>query len=358
VRVLFVYSTLTAGGAERQLALLVPELQRRGFEATVAALRHRGPNYESLQADGVPTTFVGMRSRTDVRGLARAYRLWTLKPDVVFSSSVDAQVIGTVLAARARARHVTAEHGGAGLPRALHRRLLTRAVAPRVDRVVAVSESQLPELRALRYPASRIRVIPNGIPPPSPGRSREAIRADLGLGEEDVAALLVATLRQEKRADRFVDAVLRAHEQEPTVRGIVAGGGPELELVRERAEAAPGIVRVLGHRSDVADLIEAADVVCLTSEYEALPMSLLEAMALARPIVATAVGGVPEAVGDAGWLVPLGDEGGLAAALVSAARSPAERRTRGEAARRRYDESYALARMVDAYAELLDELAR
>src|SRR5581483_12281228 len=111
-RVLFLYSTLTVGGAERQLALLVPELRSRGFDAFVATLRHRGPNFEALGSRGVPVRFVGMRSRTDVAGMVRAYRLWRLKPDVVVTSSVDAQVIGGAVARRARARHVTSEHAG------------------------------------------------------------------------------------------------------------------------------------------------------------------------------------------------------------------------------------------------------
>ena len=75
------------------------------------------------------TRFVAMRSRVDLAGIVRAYRLWRLEPDVVFTSSVDAQVIGHLIAARAGAAHLTVEHGGAGLPRALHRRLLVRATS-------------------------------------------------------------------------------------------------------------------------------------------------------------------------------------------------------------------------------------
>src|SRR5262249_59987651 len=105
-------------------------------------------------------------------GLAGAYRLGRFRPDVVFTSSVDAQVVGQLIAVRADARHVTAEHGGAGIPRAFHRRLLVRLVAPRVDRVVAVSESQLREVRGLGFPPGRARVIPNGKPAPAAGPSR------------------------------------------------------------------------------------------------------------------------------------------------------------------------------------------
>jgi len=127
----------------------VPELQNRGLDPFVATLRHRGRHYEALRREGVPTQFIGMRSRMDITGIARAYRLWRLRPDVVVTSSVDAQVIGHLIAVRAGAPHVTVEHGGPGLPRALHRRLLVRMVAPWVDCVIAVSATQLDELRHL-----------------------------------------------------------------------------------------------------------------------------------------------------------------------------------------------------------------
>jgi glycosyltransferase involved in cell wall biosynthesis len=306
----------------------------------------------------MPMRFVGMRSRADLAGIARAYNLWRLRPDIVFTSSVDAQVIGQLVAARTRAAHVTVEHGGAGLPRAFHRRVLVRAVAPRIDRVVAVSATQLDELQSLGFRAERITVIPNGIPPPQPTRPREAVRAELELAEGDVLALLVATLRPEKRAVAFVRAMRRAHAREPRLRGAIAGGGPWLERVRSLAAEEPDAVRVLGERDDAADLIAAADVVCLTSSFEGLPMTVLEAMALSRPVVATRVGGIPDAVTDGrtGRLVSPGDTDAFADALVELAQAPALRRTMGEAASADYRERFTLDAMTERYGKVLGEL--
>jgi glycosyltransferase involved in cell wall biosynthesis len=358
-RILCLSSTLGVGGRERQLALLLPELQKRGFEPIVATLRHRGRHFEALSRQGVATRFIGMRSRGDVRGIARAYRLWHLRPDVVFTSSVDAQVIGQLIAARAQVPHVTVEHGGTGLPRALHRRLLVRLVAPRIDRVVAVSSSQLAELARLGFRSARITVIPNGIPAPTAARPRTEVRAELDVADDDVLALLVATLRPEKRAGDFVEAVGRAHAREPRLQGLVVGGGPELERVRSLAAGPAGVVRVLGERSDVADLIAAADVVCLTSAFEGLPISVLEAMALSRPLVATRVGGIPDAVEDgrSGRLVPPGDTDAFAEALVALARAPALRRAMGETALAAYRKHFTLEAMADRYADLLAALS-
>ncbi|HEU5243435.1 MAG TPA: glycosyltransferase family 4 protein [Gaiellaceae bacterium] len=352
-------STLGVGGRERQLALLLPELRSLGFDLDVATLRHRGPNFEALERQGLRMHFIGMHSRLDLRGLARAYRLWRLRPDIVFTSSVDAQVLGRLVAARAGAAHITVEHGGAGLPRSLHRRMLVRGVAPRIDRVVAVSATQLDELRTLGFRADRITVIPNGIPAPVPARPREGVRAELGLAEDEVLALLVATLRPEKRADLFVEAVRRAYGREPRLRGVIAGGGPELERVRSLAAQEPGVVSVLGERDDVPDLIAAADVVCLTSTFEGLPMTVLEAMALSRPVVASKVGGIPDAITDGrtGLLIPTGDSEAFADALVVLTSDPDLRRSMGEAAQIDYRQRYTLETMAERYGEVLGALA-
>lgn len=337
----------------------MPELQYHGLHPYVATLRDRGRHYEALRQGGVPTQFIGMQSRFDIPGIARAYRLWRLRPDVVVTSSVDAQVIGHLIATRAGASHLTVEHGGPGLPRALHRRLLVRMVAPSVDRVIAVSATQLDELRRLGFRADRIVVIPNGIPAPAPARPPAAVRAELEIGDDCVLALLVATLRPEKRAEVFVEALRRAQALEPRLRGAIAGGGPQLEWVRRLAGATPDLVRVLGERSDVADLINAADIVCLTSDFEGLPVTALEAMALSRPLVATRVGGIPEAVteGRTGKLVPPGDPEAFAEALIALAKAPAERRSMGEAARSAYRERYTLEAMVNRYLSVFAELA-
>lgn len=357
MRVLFLYSTLTVGGSERQVAHLVPALRARGFATEVATLRHRGRHYEELLAAGIPMTFVGMRSRMDVPGLVRAYRLWRRRPNIVFSSGIDAQVVGHAVALRSGAGHVTVEQGGAGIPRSLHRRLLARLVAPRIDRVVAVTSTQIDELAALGFPRDRITIIPNATPRPSTSRSRQEMRAELGLEDADVVALFLATLRPEKRVELFLEAVLRARREEPRLRAVVAGGGPQLELVRELAAASPEAVCVLGERSDVGNLLEASDFLCMTSSFEGVPLSVVEAMSLGRPVVAMRVGGLVELVDDGrtGRLTPPGDVDAFARALVEVAREPPEaRRALGEAAREDFERRYTLERMVDSYAELLE----
>jgi glycosyltransferase involved in cell wall biosynthesis len=114
---------------------------------------------------------------------------------------------------------------------------------------------------------------------------------------------------------------------------------------------------VLGERSDIPDLMAAADVVCLSSRIEGLPMVVLEAMAAGRPIIATAVGGVPDLVTpEVGILVKPESTDDFAAALCTVARDPEQRRTMGQAARARYLENFTMSHVTDSYASLLTQV--
>ena len=141
-------------------------------------------------------------------------------------------------------------------------------------------------------------------------------------------------------------------------RGLVAdllvGDGPERVVVETAARLAPA-VSLLGHRNDVEDLLRAADVFVLTSEQEAVPMSMLEAMAAELPLVATDVGGLRGVIlpGENGWLVPVGDHAALAARLLELASDPARRTEMGSASARLVRERWDAEQMIDRYAELL-----
>lgn len=356
--ILFLYPNLTVGGAERQLALLALRIGGHGFQPLVATLRSRGRYFDELRHAGVPTVHLGMRSRTDVRAILRAYRLWRLEPGVVFTQGVNAQILGQAIAYRAGAPHITAEHGGVGFDRGLHRALLARVVARTVHRVVCVSETQVPDLLRLGYRSCAIHVIPNGVPDPLPTSAPSDMRLRLGLKDDDIVLLLVAALRREKRVDVFLDAVTRANATDARVRGVVVGGGPGLARLRTQAQALGGVVRVIGERTDVPALMACADAVCLSSDVEAVPVTLLEAMAAGRPVIATSVGGVPGLVtpSETGWLVPPNDSRSFAAAILELASDPGRGRAMGEKGRARFKREYTVELMVERYAELLSEI--
>jgi glycosyltransferase involved in cell wall biosynthesis len=271
------------------------------------------------------------------------------------------------VATRYRVPHVTTEHTGSDgqgrlRPLRRHQWALLRAVAPSIDRLIAVAESQVPGLVGLGFKPARVRVIPNAVAPEglrvsTPSRP---MRTALNLGDDDFVALFLGTLRPEKRAPLFVRAIVEAHRRNRRIRGVLAGDGPDGSAVRSVANEEPDAVRLLGSRSDVGDLINAADVVCLSSAYEALPMAALEAMALGRPVIAPDIGGVRDAVvdGETGILLPAFNDRTLAESLVSLADDPLRQRRMGHAAHSRHRERFTLDRMVDDYAATFEDVCR
>jgi glycosyltransferase involved in cell wall biosynthesis len=212
------------------------------------------------------------------------------------------------------------------------------------------------DLEALGFSPGCLRVIENGVPEAKTTQAPLDVRAGLGLGRDDFVAVFVANLRPEKRVALFAEAVISANSRNSRVRGVIAGDGPDLGRVRALAGTTEAL-RVLGARSEVADLIAAADVVCLTSSAEALPMVILEAMSLGKTVLATDVGGVAEAVvdGKTGVVLPVELGETLSLALCRLAADAEGVAAMGCAARVRYVERYSADRMADEYADVLRE---
>ena len=180
----------------------------------------------------------------------------------------------------------------------------------------------------------RIVVVRNGIEPPALASAleRATVRECLGLGEGDLAVLFLGELDQRKRPLDAVAAVQRLAAAGAPVVLLVAGDGPQSAEVRARAGDG---VRALGRRDDVPALLAAADALVMPSEREGLSFAVLEAMGAGLALVVSDGAGNPEAVGDAGIVVAVGDVDGLAAALAGLAADRAQVRRLGEAARHR-----------------------
>ena len=358
-KVIFICPNLKAGGAERQWALLAPGLSERGFDVSVVTLDGCGVYFEEVRSRGVPIACAGLRHRADLVGIARAVQLGGSRLSAVLTRGVSAHLIGHVLARRQRAAHVVTEHLGDDpfgvRPLRPHQRLLLWPMRPRASAVVAVAASQAEQLLRDGYRPDAIRVIASGVANDPPVRDREAVRAELDVDRDAFLAVLVAALRPEKRVAVFVEQVTAAHAAEPSVHGLVVGEGPDAASVTRAVARSSGAVRMVGFRSDAVDIMHAADVVCLTSVVEALPISVLEAMSVARPVIANRVGGLPEVVedGETGVLVSPDRPAEMALALVGMARSPARAEELGRAGRARQQQSFSIDAMTRGYADLL-----
>ena len=237
--------------------------------------------------------------------------------------------------------------------------LYNRSVAA----VVAISEEVRRRLLDAGVRSERVTVGRSGVEPPAglPGAAgRAAARARFGI-EGELAIGIVAALEPRKGHDVLLRA-LATLAGAPPWRCLVCGGGSQHQAL-QRLAADLGIaprVRFLGEQRQVADVLAALDVFVMPSRHEGLGVAVLEAMAMSLPVVASAVGGIPEAVqpGETGLLVPPDDPPALAAALRELAGDVEEARRMGHAGRARVVTEFSMEAMAGRYERLYDEVCR
>jgi len=232
-----------------------------------------------------------------------------------------------------------------------------RAVSRGVHRYLAVSTHVRDRLAALGLPEAKLRVVRNGVDPARFERSAARdLRRELAGSAGRPIVLTAARLAPQKG----LEFLLGAAAMLPETVFVIAGDGPDRTTLTAQAEAA-GLtdrVRFLGSRRDIPDLLAACDVFVLPSLIEGLPLSVLEAMAAARPVVATRVPGTDEAVvdGETGMLVPPRDPEALAHAIGSVLSNPRRAARFGSAGRARVIAEFSTQRMVAAVVQQYEEL--
>ncbi|MBI5769485.1 MAG: N-acetyl-alpha-D-glucosaminyl L-malate synthase BshA [Verrucomicrobia bacterium] len=229
-----------------------------------------------------------------------------------------------------------------------------RHALERSDAVTAVSEFLRDETRRLLGVERAIDVIYNFFEPRSPARSRAAVRAELGVRDDEALILHLSNLRPIKRIDLLLETAARLRPREVFKLAILAGGdfSPYLHEVRRLGLADRVVVRQ--NVLTVEDYLQAADVGLFTSESESFCLSILELAAFGVPSVATAVGGIPEVMreGESGLFVPAHDADQLSRAVETLLRDPAKRRAIGEAARTRARTTFSAKAIVPLYEAL------
>jgi glycosyltransferase involved in cell wall biosynthesis len=333
--------TASTGGIGRHVASLAPRLVAAG---------HRVVVYGPTPAGARPAL-----AAVEVRPLRR---LVEGDADVVHAHGYKA---GGAAAAAGVVRPVplvVTWHNavlGAGRTGAAARRLQA-GVARAADLTLGASADLVAE--AARVGAAHCRLSPVAAPElPAPSRDRAAVRESLGVGDDQVLVLTVGRLAPQKNLGMLlgVAAELRGH---PEIVFLVAGEGPEAELLAHRIAADGSRVRLLGARDDVVDLLGAADLALLTSTWEARALVAQEALLAGVPLVSTRVGGIAELVDDAAALVDLGDVDGAAARIAELAGDPVQRADLARAGRAQAQtwpgEDDVAADVLAAYGEAQD----
>ena len=358
--IVFAFLDLADGGAQRLTLGHCRYIDRTRFRPEILCARGSGALVETARSDNLPVHILGRLHRPyDVAAVPIiAARLRSLSPTIVHVPLYSRAAPYIRLAARlARVPLVVAHEWSRAQPPSSARRMADRLLRP-VTRFVAVSEHHARMLIDDGVPPAHIRVVIDGIDTQVfRPRDRDAARRRLNLPIDRPIVLLPARLHPAKGHADLVAALPTILDKIPDLLVLCAGDGPlRVHLTTFVTEAGLAAhLRFLGSRDDMPDLMAAADVVALASHIEGLPSVLLEAFSSGRPVVATDVGGVSEALldGEAGRLVPPSAPKALADALLDVLGDSAVREAMGVRGRalalERYRAQDATSRLEAAY---------
>ena len=350
IRLLLVVDSLDVGGAERHVTDLALALRREGHEVEVAC-SVAGPLSPRLESAGVPVRpLVGdlVKRRASVayarnlRGLLREAR-----PDLMHAHIYASTVAAAVATRGTKVPLVVTEHTEASW-QGRRARLLNGWVCRRAERVIAVSNAiRRRVIERDRVPPGKITVVPNAVVPAPADASPPDLLGGLRGGP---LVGIVARHQPEKGVQTFLKAAARVALRFPEARFPIVGDGPlrgELELLAERIGLTDRAC-FLGFRSDASSVMRSLDVLVVPSRTEGSPLVTLEAMAAGVPVVASAVGGIPDQVRheSEGLLVPPGDPGALSDAIMRLLEDPGFARGLGEGGRRRAATEFGYGTML------------
>lgn len=365
--VVYFTDTVGFGGAEQALLTLIAGLNRHVWRPVL--MYHSSPGITPLLQSAshlgvelwpVPRMPDGLEGARQLPQFIR--ELQTRRPDIFHAHltwplACKFGLVGAIMA-RVPAIVVTV-HLFVEFPLSLSIFVQQRLIAARVGRYLPVSHYVARRLRqTLGLPARKIRVIHNGVDIAQFDRStHDAARTDL-FEKEGRPVVLTAARLDEQKGHRFL---LEAATQVPEAQFVLAGDGPLRASLEAQARSLglEGRVRFLGYRTDIRDLLKCCDVFVLPSLYEGLPLSILEAMSTVKPVIATQIGGIDDAVipGETGLLVPPGDPVALALAIRSVLADQPWARRLAFAGRARVEQCFSAEKMVqqvtNVYIELL-----
>jgi glycosyltransferase involved in cell wall biosynthesis len=357
------------GGAEYYLYLLAAGLPRERFDVHVIL-----PSLDTLEdlrrpllEAGITLFDPGRPGWSNPRHWISVYRYLRDVRANVFHVNLPGPYDGQegtipVVGRIAGVRVVTTEH----LPMVhgpWRRVLAKRLTHPFVDLTLTVSDSNVRLLTDLHgIPGGAVRRVYNGIDVSryqangDPGPAR----ASLGLGPGEKAVGITGRLAPMKGHRFFLEAARKIHSEIPETRFFIVGDGwlrSSLEDLARELEI-DSVVNFLGHRKDIPEILRALDLLVVSSLREGMPFGLLEALAMAKPVVAADVYGLGELVrdGETGRLVPKEDSGAIAGAAIQLLKSPETSDTLGRQARALVEQEFSLAGMIRQTAEIYESL--
>ncbi|HEY2623061.1 MAG TPA: glycosyltransferase [Dyella sp.] len=361
-----VVENLNRGGLERMVLELVKIQQRQGHRCQVVCLFEPGSQAHELDALGIPVTGCHKRQGLDLRALAQARRtIRGHETEVLHTHNAVAHYQAVLASCGLGVRRVVnTRHGMSINQRTGRREWLYRRSLARTDTVVTVCEAARRDAVARGIvPRLKAMVVPNGIAvdtfAPASAGMRERLLQALQLPPHNKLIGNVGRLNWAKDQVGLIQAFRRIHALRPDTALVLIGDG-ELRAQLEQCAQEEGVrqsVHFLGDRNDVHELLQGLDLFVLSSRSEGYSMALLEACAVALPIVATDVGGNGEIVydGRTGRLVPAGNPRALADAMLALLQEPQQASACGRAAREWVEQNGSLEAMAGRYARLYQD---
>lgn len=356
-RVMQVTWSLVAGGAEIYAFTVASRLDKSRFESFMCAVDQGGAIEPEVRKSGLPYFIMKRRAGIDWRLFGRLFRLFRRKKIDVLQTHHFNQLFYSAPGAKLLGIRVFHTEHDIELSKKPRLRLALKLLSRCCTKMIAIGNEIAQMYRDLGIPDEKIQILRAGVEVSSFDYSPQQARADLGLESQHRVAIIVARLFPEKNHRLLLDAFAQAAQNEPDYRLLIAGEGIEADNIRAQIEALnlTSQVQMLGVRRDVPRLLAASDIFVLSSDREGLPIAVLEAMAAARPVVATAVGNVPDVVrdGETGRLVPPGDKDALAEALKDLLSDKVRCENLGHAARE-VARDYDVRHMIESYEKLFE----
>lgn len=358
IKILHVSFSLLTGGLESIIVDLVRSGPAAGYTCAAAVLEGSGAPAQRIRELGCAVVRLGKRPGLDIKVVFRlAGLIRQMGSQVVHAHNEGAALYAALAGLLTRTPVICTRHGASfGLDTLWLRRVVGRLC--KVTVCVSADVLNMAQERD-RLPSQKLRLIYNGIDTSrfAPNaQARHKVRHDLDISEDQPVVISVGRLAPEKAYHDLLTAVAGL-----PVRLLLVGDGPERAALSQKARELgldPSSI-FLGERGDISELLNGADVFCLSSLSEGVSMALLEAMASGLPAVATHVGGNPEVVlpQETGLLTPSGDPQALAETLGKVLGQDQRAVAWGQAGRRRVQQNFSLQAMVQGYADLYQELS-
>jgi glycosyltransferase involved in cell wall biosynthesis len=364
IKVLHLITSLEVGGAQYGLLLGLPRFNSEKYEHIVCSLMDRIQMAEQFQQAGIEVRSLGLKTKIDFSVAIRLRSLLKeVKPDVLHTYLLHSNVLGRIVGRLTGVPTIIGSERTIGQAR-YWGRLLTKLTNPLTDAVEVNSQTGAIVIEdSLGVPREKIELVKSGVnldefSKPTKGAE---IRTELGLIQDQHLVLYVGRLRPVKGVEFGIRAFALVKNKRPNLYMALAGEGEQLCKLQNLVNDL-GInnhVKFLGVRNDLPDLLAAADSILIPSLNEGFPRTAIEAMAAGKPIVATRVGGIPEAIidGKTGILVPAKDIPAMAEALISLIDDALLRERLGAAGAKLAKKNYSINNYVNRLNELYYRLS-